>query len=53
MSSTVSPLDPVDTFSLLSILADQPRSIDRFIDYFGNGKSAIDPAGRSDEAISR
>lgn len=30
-------LDPIDTLYLASILGNQPRSIDRFIDYFGSG----------------
>ena len=30
-------LDPIDTLYLASILGNQPRSIDRFIDYFGGG----------------
>lgn len=33
-----STLDIVDAVYLLSVLADQPRSIDRFIDYFGGAR---------------
>jgi hypothetical protein len=33
--NTISALDLVDTVYLMSILADQPRSIDWYIDYFG------------------
>ncbi len=37
MPNTSSVLDLVDAVYLMSILADQPRWIDRYIDYFGGG----------------
>jgi hypothetical protein len=36
--TTISALELVDAVYLMSILADQPRSIDRYIDYFGGGE---------------
>ena len=38
-------LDPIDTLYLASILGNQPRPIDRFIDYFG-GASGFEPEAR-------
>jgi len=35
--TTISALDLVDVVYLMTILADHPRSIDRYIDYFGSG----------------
>jgi hypothetical protein len=47
----ISAIGLIDTVYLTSILADQPRSIDRYIDYFGN---AAGDAGRcSSEARCR
>jgi hypothetical protein len=40
--NAISALDLVDTVYLMSILADQPRSIDRYIDYFGGGAGDLD-----------
>ena len=37
MPITISTLDLVDAVYLMSIVADQPRPIDRYIDYFGGG----------------
>jgi len=36
-------LEPIDTLYLASILGNQPRSIDRFIDYFGGGTGGFEP----------
>jgi hypothetical protein len=38
-------LDLVDTVYLMSVLSDHPRSIDRYIDYFGSGTSDLEPRG--------
>jgi len=38
-SDQASALDLVDTVYLMSIVADRPRPIDRYIDYFGGGDS--------------
>ncbi|OLC15503.1 MAG: hypothetical protein AUH29_07765 [Candidatus Rokubacteria bacterium 13_1_40CM_69_27] len=40
-----SALDIVDALYLVSILADQPRSIDRYIDYFGGGAGDLELRG--------
>jgi hypothetical protein len=40
-------LDLVDTVYLMSILTDHPRSIDRYIDYFGSGTSDLEPRSTS------
>ena len=40
-------LDPIDTLYLASILGNQPRSIDRFIDYFGGGAGGFAPEART------
>jgi hypothetical protein len=40
-------LDPIDTLYLASILGNQPRSIDRFIDYFGAGGGGFEPEART------
>lgn len=37
MLNTSSAFDLVDAVYLMSMLIDQPRSIDRYIDYFGGG----------------
>ena len=42
-------LDPIDTLYLASILGNQPRSIDRFIDYFG-GAGGFEPEARTQES---
>jgi hypothetical protein len=34
-------MDLVDAVYLISIVADQPRSIDRYIDYFGGGAEDV------------
>lgn len=49
MPNTSSVLDLVDAVYLMSILADQPRWIDRYIDYFGGGAGDLrgGKAGRS------
>ena len=39
-------LDPIETLYLASLLGDQPRSIDRFIDYFGDGVGGFEPEAR-------
>ncbi len=46
-------LDPIDTLYLASILGDQPRSIDRFIDYFGGGAGGFEPEVRTQGPASR
>jgi hypothetical protein len=43
------PLDLVDTVYLMSLLADHPRSIDRYIDYFGGGTSDLEPLNDDQE----
>lgn len=43
-------LDLVDTLYLASILGDQPRSIDRHIDYFGSGPRSLEPRNRDSRA---
>jgi len=40
---TIIALDLVDTVYLMSLLSDHPRSIDRYIDYFGSGTSDLAP----------
>ncbi len=40
-------LDPIETLYLASILGNQPRSIDRFIDYFGGGAGGFEPEART------
>ncbi len=45
MSDTISAFDLVDAVYLMSVLADQPRSIDRQIDYFGDGAGNPEPRG--------
>lgn len=51
MPNTSSALDLVDAVYLMSILADQPRWIDRYIDYFGGSTRDLElrlgQAGRS------
>ena len=42
-------LDPIDTLYLASILGNRPRSIDRFIDYFGGGAGGFEPEARTQE----
>ena len=46
-------LDPIDTLYLASILGNQPRSIDRFIDYFGGGAGGFEPEVRTQGPASR
>lgn len=43
MLNTSCELDLVDTLYLTSILANQPRPIDRHIDYFGSGAGNLEP----------
>ena len=38
---TIIALDLVDAVYLMSLLSDHPRSIDRYIDYFGSGTSDL------------
>lgn len=38
-------LDVADTLYLVSILGNQPRSIDRYIDYFGSGPEGLERGG--------
>jgi hypothetical protein len=45
-------LDSIDTLHLVSILGNQPRSIDRFIDYFGGGAGGFEPAARTQDPAS-
>jgi hypothetical protein len=42
-------LDLVDTVYLMSLLSDHPRSIDRYIDYFGSGPSDLEPRDEDQE----
>jgi hypothetical protein len=42
---TIIALDLIDTVYLMSILTDQRRSIDRYIDYFGSGTMDLEPRG--------
>jgi len=41
--------DLVDTVYLTSLLGDHPRSIDRYIDYFGSGTSDLEPPDEDQE----
>jgi hypothetical protein len=41
--------DLVDTVYLMSLLGDHPRSIDRYIDYFGSGTSDLEPPDEDQE----
>ncbi len=41
--------DLVDTVYLMSLLSDHPRSIDRYIDYFGGGTSHLEPHNDDEE----
>jgi hypothetical protein len=41
MLNPSSAFDLVDAVYLISVIIDQPRSIDRYIDYFGDGKLAL------------
>jgi hypothetical protein len=45
MPHTSSALDFVDAVYLISIVADQPRWIDQYIDYFGGGAADNDIHG--------
>jgi hypothetical protein len=45
MPNTSSALDLVDAVYLMSIVANQPRSIDQYIDYFGGGAGDLDLRG--------
>lgn len=45
MPKNVSALGLVDAVYRMIILADQPRPIDRYIDYFGSGAGALDLRG--------
>jgi hypothetical protein len=46
---TIIALDLVDTVYLMSLLSDHPRSIDRYIDYFGSGTSDLEPRNDDQE----
>ena len=46
---TIIALDLVDTVYLMSLLADRPRSIDRYIDYFGGGTADLEPLSDDQE----
>jgi hypothetical protein len=47
--NTIPALDLVDTVYLMSLLSDQPRSIDRYIDYFGSSTSDVEPRNGDQE----
>ena len=45
MPKANSALDLVDALYVVSVLADQPRSIDRYIDYFGGSAGDLELRG--------
>jgi hypothetical protein len=53
MPNVSSALDLVDAVYLISIVADQPRWIDRYIDYFGGGAGDVDLRGRGWTGVER
>ena len=50
MVPKISALDLVDAVYLMTLLADHPRSIDRYIDYFGSDGGASIPAAPRQQA---
>jgi hypothetical protein len=46
VANAIASLDLVDAVYLISILADQPRWIDQYIDYFGAGNVSLDRGKR-------